>query len=211
MAEETIWGIHPGARGEAEDLFVRRKVIAVGWAQVGDLHRLREREDFKGAFVETFPDTKPGAISTGAGQLYRFVHEMQVGDLVVCPSKLAREVRIGRVVGDYEYMPDANAQYPNMRKVEWLKTVPRTSLSQGALYEMGSALTLFQIKSHADEIMAIMEAELIEIGDEDEEITAIALDIEQQTRDFVLKQLTRKLKGHPFCDFVAHLLERMKY
>jgi len=211
MAEQVIWGIHPGAHGQAEDLFVRRKVIAIGWPKMGDLNQWTDRDAFKAAFAETFPDQKPGAIPTKAGQLYRFVHEMQVGDFVACPLKLVREVRIGKVLGEYEYRADLNPQYPNMREVEWLKTVPRTSFSQGALYEMGSALTLFQIKSHADEIMAILEGRSIEVGDEDEEIIAVTSDIEKQTRDFVIKQLARKLKGHPFSDFVAHLLEKMGY
>jgi restriction system protein len=36
--------------------------------------------------VKTYPDAKPGAIPTNAGQLFRFVHEMQVGDLVAYPE-----------------------------------------------------------------------------------------------------------------------------
>lgn len=211
MAEQVIWGIHPGKHGAAEDLFVRRKVIAIGWSNMGDLSQWADRDAYKAAFAETYPDEKPGAIPTKAGQLYRFVQEMQVGDLVVCPLKLTREVRIGRVVGEYLYAPDVDARYPNMRKVEWLKSVPRTSFSQGALYEMGSALTLFQIRSYADEVMAILEGIPREPIDEDEEIADITSDIEDQTRDFVLKQLGRKLKGHPFSAFVAHLLEKMGY
>lgn len=166
MAEPVTWGIHPGAYGEAENLFIRPNVIAIGWREMGDLNQWIDREAYKSAFAETFPDQKPGAIPTKAGQLYRFVHEMQVGDFVVCPLKLAREVRIGRIVGDYEYLPEVNARYPNMRKVEWLETVPRTSFSQGALYEMGSALTLFQVKRHVGEIMGILEGRAPEIVDE---------------------------------------------
>jgi restriction system protein len=211
MSEQAIWGIHPGEGGAVEDLFLRRSVIAIGWPNMGDLSQYPDREAYKASFPGAYPGEKPGAIPTKAGQLYRFVHEMQVGDLVVCPLKLAREVRIGRTVGEYQHLPDVNARYPNMRKVEWLKSVPRTSFSQGALYEMGSALTLFQISSHADEVIAHLEGRDIEPVDEDEDIAEITSDIEEQTRDFVLKQLARRLKGHPFEQFVAHLLEKMGY
>jgi len=156
---------------------------------MGDLNQWTDREGYKAAFAERFSNQKPGAIPTKAGQLYRFVHEMQPGDFVVCPLKLVREVRIGKVVSEYEYQPDVNARYPNMRKVEWLKTVPRTSVSQGALYELGSALTLFQVKRHADEIMGILEGKPPQIVDEGDEIVAVTSEIEEQTRDFVLKQL----------------------
>ena len=157
MSEQTIWGIHPGKGGAVEDLFLRRNVIAIGWPKMGDLSQYPDREAYKAAFPGAYPGEKPGAIPTKAGQLYRFVHEMQVRDLVVCPLKLAREVRIGKTVGEYQHLPDVNARYPNMRKVEWLQSAPRTSFSQGALYEMGAALTLFQISSHADEVIAVLE------------------------------------------------------
>lgn len=39
----------------------------------------------------------------------------------------------------------------------------------------------------------------------------VAEDIENQTRDFVLKQLERNLKGLPLEDFIKHLLETMGY
>jgi restriction system protein len=211
MPEETIWGIHAGKGGAVEDLFLRRSVIAIGWPKMGDLSQWSDRAAYKTAFAEAYPGEKPGAIPTKAGQLYRFVQEMELDDLVVCPLKLAREVRIGKTVGEYQYLPDVNARYPNMRKVEWLKSVPRTSFSQGALYEMGSALTLFQISSHADEVYAILEGREVEPVDEEEDIAELTSDIEDQTRDYVLKQLARRLKGHPFEDFVAHLLEKMGY
>jgi restriction system protein len=42
-------------------------------------------------------------------------------------------------------------------------------------------------------------------------VAAIAEDIEETTRDFVLKQLAEETKGHPFVDFIAHLLNTMGY
>lgn len=42
-------------------------------------------------------------------------------------------------------------------------------------------------------------------------IGAVGEDIEESTRDFVLKKLAQELKGHPFAEFVAHLLNQMGY
>ena len=36
-------------------------------------------------------------------------------------------------------------------------------------------------------------------------------DIEQITRDYILKKLARELKGHPLADFISHLLQTMGY
>lgn len=34
--EITIWGIHGGRNGEAETLFERENIIALGWREMGD-------------------------------------------------------------------------------------------------------------------------------------------------------------------------------
>jgi len=100
-----------------------------------------------------------------------------------------------------------------LRKVEWLKKYPRTRFSQGALYEIGSAMTFFQVKSFTEEFAAaIKQKEFIPVVLEEEEVIGLEADnIEQQSRDFVLKQINQKLKGHAFAEFVAHLLNLMRY
>lgn len=88
------------------------------------------------------PDAKKGSIATSAGMLYRFVHEVQEGDYVVFPSKIDRKINIAIIESAYFYDNSA-ALYPNRRKVKWLKHLPRTAFSQGALHEVGSALSFF--------------------------------------------------------------------
>lgn len=38
--DTTLWGIHGGKTGEADALFLRGNVIALGWSKVGDLKGL---------------------------------------------------------------------------------------------------------------------------------------------------------------------------
>src|SRR5690349_10440636 len=80
---------------------------------------------------------------------------MKVGDLVVYPSKLDRIVHIGTIASNYIYEP--NALGPNRRKVSWTRHVPRADFSQTALFEIGSAITLFQIKNNAKEFISAYE------------------------------------------------------
>ena len=49
------------------------------------------------------------------------------------------------------------------------------------------------------------------VEEEDETISIVADDIAQQSRDFVLKQIHHKLKGHGLAEFVGHLLNLMGY
>jgi restriction system protein len=211
--EATVWGIHAGKTGDADSIFLKAQVIALGWLKVGDLEKLpNNREAFKAAVSKGYPDAKPGAIPTNAGQMYRFVHELKVGDLVAYPSKPDRLVHLGRVEGEYLYKASYAESYPHQRKTKWLTAVPRTSFTQGALYELGSAMSFFQVKTYADEYRSAAFGKVTPpAAATDPTLTYVAEDIEQNTRDFIIKKLSQELKGHPFAEFVAQLLNTMGY
>jgi len=42
--EPTVWGIHAGKTGDAETLFAKRKVVALGWYETGDLTTMKTRD-----------------------------------------------------------------------------------------------------------------------------------------------------------------------
>ncbi len=208
----VIWGIHT----QDDRLFLNDNVIAIGWKAFGDLKAIEPtREAFKEHYEKTYPEVKRGSIATCAGMLYRFLHEVEVGDYVVFPSKSDRKINIGLIEGEYEYVPDA-IEYVQQRKVKWLKHLPRTFFSQGALYEVGSALSFFVVKSYADEYLAALDKNIkknavISSDDEDETVAATAEDIIETTKDFILKELSKNLKGYDLEGFVADLLNAMGY
>ncbi len=208
-----MWGIHGGTAGAADNLFLKGDCVALGWSKMGDLSSLKpDREAFKEKVAEVHPGIKPGAVPNYAGQLFRFVHEMKQGDLVIYPSKFDRQIHIGQVGGPYVHNPGKDSSYPNQRKVKWLKSLPRTQFTQGALYEIGSALSFFQVKNFSDEFLKALEGKTLSPPVEDDETVAlVAEDIEETTRDFILKRLGQELKGHPLANFVAHLLGSMGY
>ena len=134
--EVRIWGIH--TRDDA--LFLRDGVIAIGWREMGDLRKVGgDRGAFKERYAEAYPSAKKGNVSISAGILFRFACEAQDGDYIVFPSKSDRKINIGVIDGGYTYEPSA-PEYVHRRKVRWLKHLPRTSFSQGALYEIGSVM-----------------------------------------------------------------------
>lgn len=211
----TLWGIHAGRTGEAETLFLSKKVIALGWTVIGDLKGVTAtREAFKAYYAEKYPEAKPNSVPGSAGQLFRFLHEMKVGDLVAFPAKRSRTIHLGRVTGEYQYTAAQSDGYPQQRAVEWLKQVPRTHFSQGALYEIGSALSLFTVKTYADEFLAVLASATPSKpipAIEDQTVAEVKHDVEETTSDFILKVLAQETKGHPFADFVGNLLQTMGY
>ncbi len=208
--EKRIWGIHT----QDDNLFLKNDVIAIGWSDMGDLGNIdANRDAFKEKYTQIYPDAKKGSIATGAGMLYRFCHEIQVDDYVVFPSKSNREVNIGVVESEYIY--DSNQpEYVQTRKVKWLQHLPRMVFSQGALYEIGSAMSLFSVKNYADEFLSVLDKDFMKnysSDSEDESVGATADDIIEGTKDFILKELSRQLKGYDLEGFVADLLRAMGY
>jgi restriction system protein len=210
----TVWGIHGGRTGDADSLFLKSSRVALRWDELGDLSILpADRDAFKNKVAECYPQKKPAAIPNNAGQLFRFVHEMQAGDFIVYPSKIDKEMHIGRIESGYQYDAKKEPGYPHQRIVKWLRSVPRTHFSQGALYETGSAMSFFQIKNFADEFRQAIESGKTSPVQEDEPETVahITEDIEANTRDYILKRLGKTLKGHPLAAFVAQLMAAMGY
>lgn len=214
-----VWGIHLGEHVGSRP--VEQGYVAIGWSALGDLQQYSDRDAFKKALAARFPNQKPGSWPVSAGILFRFMHEMKAGDIVVYPSKHNRMINIGRFTGKFEYIADDSDDYPNHRTVEWLGHFPRNDFSQSALNEIGAFITVFLIKGHAGEFLAKVapsgtpmpvEAKAVEDAQDDDTATvAVSKQAELTTGDFVIRQLMTKLSGYEFEELVAHLLECMGY
>lgn len=209
----TVWGIHGGKFGDADSLFLKKHVIALGFAEMGDVGELGvDKEAFKARAAAAFPDAKAGAIPIYAGQVFRFVHETQVGDLVAYRSQHDKQIHVGTITGPFKYDPKTDAAYPDMRQVSWLNTLPPTDFTQGALYELGAAMSFFQLKNYADEFVAAAEGKHPKVDVKmDPTVALVASEVEQSTKDYLQKTLSQNFKGHRFAHLVGELLTVMGY
>jgi restriction system protein len=221
MAVESggYWVVHAGHLTERDELF-QSGTIAIGWADLGDLKQLEaNRPAFRTAVGKRWPSWSKGLVQNSASQLFRFVHEMQEGDPVLYPCKPSREVYYGKITGPYHHIP--SGELSNRRGVHWEGKISRDKLTQGAKYELGSALTLFQFKNYADDFRAAIGKSTIaeplpqpsdaSLGEEDETVELVAAQVEESTREFVLDQLLRHTKGYPFQKVVAGVLNALGY
>ncbi len=209
--EKRVWGVHT----QDDKLFLEKNVIAIGWREMGDLSQLAaSRDAFREKYEETYPDAKKQGIAIGTGMLYRFCHEMKIGDYVVFPSKSDRQVNIGIIEGEYSYKP-SQTEYVQQRQVKWLKHFPRKNFSQSALYEIGSAMSLFAVKNYADEFLKALDKNFKVNSPNENDIEGdtrlTAENIIESTKDFILNELGRQLKGYDLEDFVADLMRAMGY
>ncbi|MGO2514820.1 MAG: restriction endonuclease [Corynebacterium variabile] len=204
--------------------------ISIGWDGLGDLTQIRRgREGLKKALTALEPEASPQSIAGQAGVLFRFAHEMKVGDIVVAPYRPDSTINIGGVTGAYSFEADAPT-HRHCRRVRWVKTeLLRAVFPQSALYELGSALTLFQVKRHTTEVRTVMAADtddadaiaeavdtlpgrasLDDIDDQEQEQPR-ASQIERHTRDFVLDVLSSRIKPQQFEELCAVLLRAIGY
>jgi len=96
--DQTIWGIHAGRRGEADNLFLKKKVIAIGWHELGNISSSGHyRETLKNKIAATYPKAKAEAIPVHPGQLYRFITERLPVEVFCCgfPINRARRLHLG--------------------------------------------------------------------------------------------------------------------
>lgn len=151
--DKNVWGIHT----LNDSLFLNKNLIAIGWEHMGNLSFLSaNRESFKTKYLEAYPDAQKGSVNTCSAMLYRFCNEIKIGDYVVYPSKIDRMINIGEITSDYIYDESNDPHLVHQRTVKWLKHIPRLMFSQGALYEIGSALTLFSVKNYAGEFLEVL-------------------------------------------------------
>jgi restriction system protein len=210
MSDKPIWGIHMDwSLGLSP---IEKNFIAIGWDKLGDLSILAAtREAFKAAVAAVY-DAKPGAIPVNAGILFRFVHEMKKGDIIVYPSKPDRMVNLGVVESDYAFDSACAQTYPNRRKVKWLRQVPRTDFSVDALHEIGAFITLFKVSNNADEFLSAFEGKEIQSAASDYEAAeVVSIQAEESATDFIIKKLKTGINPYQFEEFIGHLLECMGY
>lgn len=204
-----LWVVHIGNNARLAERARNEGFMCIGWTKVGDLTPYNTIGKMKTAHTDAWPNKTRQSIANTASQVYRFAHEMRVGEPVVYPIKGGRDVMIGRIAGPYEWSSDPElmeGDYNNIRKVDWLARVPRLRFSQAALRSFGSFSSVSTSDDYLDEVLAILEdpegsaeqvaAEETPVQDDaavegEEEEASAAEEATQATKDYLLRRWSR--------------------
>ena len=223
-ADRTLWVVHIGNDDKVAVRALDEGFICIGWTAMGDLSQFPTRDSARDAMAKTYPSWSAKKVSSSFGQVHRFAHVMQKGELVVFPVRVTGEIAIGRISGPYRFASDdtelVEKDYHNVRPVEWLnKSVPRTAFSQAALHSFGSFLSISTSDDYLEEVLAVLAGDssvpapepALESGDEVEPDEAGQLHetAQQETTDYLLKRWQRT--GYEFEEVVAAVLRAMGY
>ncbi|HLI18110.1 MAG TPA: restriction endonuclease [Rhodanobacteraceae bacterium] len=214
-----MWMVRAERGGILFDQFESESMVAIGWTDMGNMERLRSRDDFAIAAAAAYPNNTRAQTAASAGQAYRFVREMRVGDGVITYSPEQRVYLVGEIRGEYKYEPHRIENDPNVRDVEWTGRVPRDLLTLSAKNSLGAISTLFLVPPDvADEIKQRLKEGMTgnvqpQATPPDEDTVALdELYKENQNQAFELtKDRITKLGWDDMQQLVAGLLRAMGY
>jgi restriction system protein len=213
----ALWVVRAGKYGDQEETAVKQHLVCHGWNELPDYSAYRTRDELGKLYRETYPGESEKQVISRLGQVWRFAHEIEKGDLVALPLKAESAFAFGRITGDYQYKNVA-PNVMHVRSVEWLKTLPRSVFPKDILFSMNSALTVFKVdrndaENRVNKILGAaplaveLEAEDVEVEIADDE----AVDLKAIAGDEILKFVEANFKGHRLADLVAAVLRAQGY
>ena len=199
------------------DDFIDKKIVAIGWSEIGEVNVDDTRETISQKLTEVWPTITSGKRAILAGQIFRFLNEIKVGDKVVTYDPGRRIYHVGQIISAQRYEPSVFEDLPRVRDVQWIGEVSRDAISSTARNTLGAISTLFLLSdAAAAEITARLSGKEIDIPIEPEseseaEVTEdIARDLRARLREFIKDKITR-LDWQEMQELVAGLLRAMGY
>ena len=226
--KSRLWVVHisndeASARRAQDEGF-----ICIGWTRIGNLAPYDTREKMKAAYRNAFPESTDAQIRACYGQVFRFAHEMDIGDLVVYPIKRSRDILIGEIAGPYRWADDdkqlVENDYYNVHKVNWIKRVPRIAFSQDALHGFGAFSSVSSSDNYLEEVITVLNGDksasappsktedipaFIAEPTPGEERLNLAERTIEETQDYLLRQWSRT--AQKFEEVVASVFRAMGY
>jgi restriction system protein len=151
-----LWMLRAGEKGFLFDKFIEKSLIAIGWNELGDLSKIRSREELKQLLFAAYGDS---GVKSGlyAGILFKFVQEFKKGDKIITYDPINRVYKLGTIISDY-YYSEEKIEYFQLRDVSWEFNIHRDVLSEKTKNALGSVLTIFELRdSEKTEIEGLLK------------------------------------------------------
>jgi restriction system protein len=219
MAKQ-VWMVRAGRDSAYIGEFLSRQMIAIGWAKIGDLSNVRNRDQISMLVKQHWPEDNKFQHAISVSQVYRFREEIVPGQTVVTYDSNRRIYHLGTVTGDYVYHPEYDPELVHTRAIHWEREVSRDALSAESKNCLGAISTIFCLSpaaaenilsvAHNGQIQRAKEDEAPAIEDEAQQEEEIRKDTEQRALEFLQDKLS-KLAWDEMQELVAGLLRAMGY
>ncbi|HBV98059.1 MAG: hypothetical protein JL50_00865 [Peptococcaceae bacterium BICA1-7] len=209
----NMWLVRAGEAGYLIEDFLKEKIVAVGWNEIGDLTKIKSLENIKKLLRKHFPTYKDGKINITASHLNRFKFSFKIGDYIVTYDTDERIYYIGKIISDYEYNDSITEMY-HIRRVEWTASLLRDKLSPSSRNTLGSALAIIGIQPEVQKeiLKSLNNNNTIEedIEEVEEELDVIKEDTISKANEFIKDKISG-LNWEEMQQLVAGILRGMGY
>lgn len=216
MTSQNFWMIRAGSGSKVVNDFKEKNLVAIGWCKSIDLSKIATKQSIKDLISTTYPENSAHQNNMVAGQVFRFIHEIKIGDGIVTYDSTKRSYLIGNVITGACFDPSQIHSMPNCRQVDWKNEVSRDLLSVNAKNSLGSIMTLFRISSEVSSellpcennsvLQTIQELNHDIIEDESD----LLKDVQARSLEFI-KDKVNRLDWESMQILVADILTAMGY
>lgn len=207
-----MWLCRAGRYGEFENKFLEDSKVYCTWDNLSEsIMQFPTKQDLQQYFVDNNPDVKVKTAMNWASQVWPFAHEMKKGEIAVLPSKIKPVIHFGKIMGDYEFLPNNDNPYYHAHQVDWFACdIPRTAFDQDILYSFGAFMTICRIKQE-DRIKAVINAhkqgkKAPQITPQEPQDDEEVRDIENEALGVITNLIIQKTKGHGLAKIVDAIL-----
>jgi restriction system protein len=212
---QKMWMIRAGRSAILVQDFEEQGYVGVGWREMGDLSNVKSKDELEKLFRTSYPEETGAKFRMQFGQIARFRFEIQKGDYAITYNPEYRHYPVGKIVSDYQYIPDSPGGYNHIFKVEWLGKIERDTLTLATKNTVGAIMTLFLLNDSArGEFLRLLEGgePIVETNDEDTpaEMDDLKRDVIDRAFEFI-KDTILKLDWDEMQELVAGILRAMGY
>lgn len=180
--------------------FKQNGYIGIGWFHT-QIEANISKEEIKEMYQVFYPNDAFMRMNQNAGQIFRFIHDIKIGDIVMTPFQNG-EFLVGEVTSELYFQHDQSSNYDLRKKVNWFSNhLDRTALSISLQNSLRSSLTCFTIQNSRE----ILEYYNI-VPPQERAETRTTIDLYQIIRDKLLE-----LDSFEFEDFVSYLLQSIGF
>lgn len=185
--------------GRYTQAFKDNGYVGIGWFDFL-MEKGITRDEIKEYYFKKWPDDAPLRAGQNSGQVYRFVNEINKGDIVLTPYS-NNKLLVGEVISENYYETEDSSPYRQRKKVKWFdQTIDRYELSVPLQNTLRSSLAVYKVNNGREILQAI------DLAPKNEVVQKADINVYKIIKDKLLE-----LDGFEFETFVSYLLRSIGF
>ncbi len=212
----TVWVVRAGGNGEREDMALNKGLCFIGWGELPDLAKIKDKDAIKEKLQEENPQDKPKRIQNHSDQVWTFYKTIQKGDIVALPLKNRPAIAFGEVTGDYKFQANNPADIRHSRPIKWLgEPILRSNLDSDLRFSFGASQTVFSVqRNNAEERIRKILTQPSSVSKEnlnDTEVDEPTPNLASAVSDQISDYIGRKFRGREMEKLIEAILKAKGY